>query len=84
MRWPHKFQVSAQHVGNAMGRHAGRQKGGRCRTRCESEDSLQERKCASDSTLVLKPKADVTRSPKHGYQWPHKKDMCPTKIKKIK
>ena len=27
-----------------------------------------------------RPRADVTRSPKQGYQWPHKKDLCPTKI----
>ena len=32
-----------------------------------------------ESTLALKPRADVTRSPKQGYQWPHKKDLCPTK-----
>ena len=37
-----------------------------------------------ESTLALKPRADVTRSPKQGYQWPHKKDMCPTKKKKKK
>ena len=24
-------------------------------------------------TLALKPRADITRSPKQGYQWPHKK-----------
>ena len=28
------------------------------------------------STLTLKPWADVTRSPKQGYQWPLKKDWC--------
>ena len=33
-------------------------------------------------TLALKPRGDVTRSPKQGYQWPHKKDLCPPKIKK--
>ena len=27
-----------------------------------------------ESTLALKPRADVTRSPKQGYQWPHEKD----------
>ena len=31
------------------------------------------------STLALKHRADVTRSPKQGYQWPHKKDLCPPK-----
>ena len=30
-------------------------------------------------TLALKPRGDVTRSPKQGYQWPHKKDFCPPK-----
>ena len=34
---------------------------------------------ARESTLALKPRADVTRSPKQGYQWPREKDMCPTK-----
>ena len=33
-------------------------------------------------TLALKPRDDVTRSLKQGYQWPHKKDLCPPKIKK--
>ena len=33
-------------------------------------------------TLVLKPRGDVTRGPKQGYQWPHKKDLCPSKLKK--
>ena len=43
----------------------------------------QARKRASEkSTLVLKHKADITRSPKQGYQWPLKKDSCPTKILK--
>ena len=26
------------------------------------------------STLTLKPRVDVTRSPKQGYQWPHEKE----------
>ena len=41
---------------------------------------MQVTKHASEgSTLVLKPRAGVTRSPKQGYQWPHKKDSCPPK-----
>ena len=32
---------------------------------------------AKESILALKPRADVTRSPKQGYQCPHKKDLCP-------
>ena len=37
------------------------------------------------STLALKPRADVTRSPKQGYQWPHNKDVCPPEnfLKKV-
>ena len=31
-------------------------------------------------TLALKPKGDVTRSPKQRYQWPHKKDLPPLKF----
>ena len=31
----------------------------------------------AEPTLALKPRGDVTRSPKQGYQWPHKKDSCP-------
>ena len=31
------------------------------------------------STQALKPRADIIRSPKQGYQWPHKKDLCPLK-----
>ena len=34
------------------------------------------------STLALKPRGDIARSPKQGYQWPHKKDLCPPKFKK--
>ena len=30
--------------------------------------------------LALKPSGDVTRSIKKGYQWPHKKDLCPPKM----
>ena len=33
-------------------------------------------------TVALEPRGDVTRSPKQGYQWLHKKDSCPPKIKK--
>ena len=48
---------------------------GRCHTK---EGSTQ----AKESTLALKPRANVTRSPKQGYQGPHKKDLCPSKFKK--
>ena len=35
------------------------------------QQNTQAREC----TLVLKPRAEVDRSPKQGYQWPHKKDL---------
>ena len=37
------------------------------------------------SVLALKPRVDVTKSPKQGYQWPHGKDLCPPNffIKKL-
>ena len=34
------------------------------------------------STLTLKPSSDVTRHPQQGYQWPHKRNSCPPKLKK--
>ena len=37
---------------------------------------MQARKLASEkSTLTLKPRAEVTRIPKQGYQWLHKKNF---------
>ena len=40
----------------------------------------QVRKHTSEgSTLALKPRADITRSPKQGYQWSHGKDLCSPK-----
>ena len=42
------------------------------------------RDASEKSTLALKPSADVTRSPKQGYQWPHKKNLCPPKFLKRK
>ena len=34
------------------------------------------------STLALKPRADITRSPKQGYQWPHKNDLSSKNLQK--
>ena len=34
------------------------------------------------STQMATSFKNATRSPKQGYQWPHKKDPCPPKIKK--
>ena len=35
-------------------------------------------------TLALKPRGDITRSPKQGYQWPHKRTCVQQKLKKKK
>ena len=34
--------------------------------------------------LALKPRVDITRSPKHWYHFPHKKDICPPQNLKTK
>ena len=46
----------------------------RCHTRGEFEDHTSEKACKKGSTLAFKPRTDVTKSPKQGYQWPHEKD----------
>ena len=43
---------------------------------------FESEKARKGSTLALKPMAYVTRSPKQGYQWPHQKDLGPSKLKK--
>ena len=46
-------------------------------------NSMQARECISEkSTLALKPRSDITRSPKQGYQWPHKRTYVLQKLKK--
>ena len=46
---------------------------------------MQVTKHASEgSSLALKPRADITKSPEIGYQWPHKKpDILQTVLKKL-
>ena len=51
----------------------------RCHTRGESEDHTSKKAC-KESTLALKPSADITRSPKQGYQWPYERHLCPPKF----
>ena len=51
----------------------------RCHTRGKSEDHTSEKTCKG-STLALKPRADVTRSPKTRVSVTHKKDLCSPKI----
>ena len=66
--------------GEVTGYHAGSQEVSKCHTRgniyhlhlCQVQIRLP--------TLALKPGGDIIRSPKQGYQWPDKKDLCPPKI----
>ena len=55
----------------------------RCRTRGESEDHTSE-KARKGSTLALKPRADVTRSPKQGISGPTKRTYVLKKFLKKK
>ena len=44
----------------------------RCHTKGESEESIGRQSLQMrGSTVAFKPRADVTRSPKQGFQWPH-------------
>ena len=65
-----------------LGCHADLHTVSRCHTRGESEDHTSKKAHKKGSTLTLKPRADVTRSPKQGYQWPNEKGLFPPKIKK--
>ena len=42
-------------------------------------ENVATKHASERSTLALKPRGDVTRSPKQGYQWPHEKNSCPPK-----
>ena len=53
-----------------LGCHADLYTVSRCHTRGESEDYISEEACKKGSILALKPRADITRSRKQGYQWP--------------
>ena len=73
-----------------LGCHAGNQEVGRCHTKGESQGACNLTRMPllswnkTEPTLALKPRGDITRSPKQGYQWPNKKDSCPPKIFKKK
>ena len=58
--------TSSEHVGNVTGCHAGYQEVIMCRTRGGSAGiACRQESVQAISTLTLKPRADVTRSPKH-------------------
>ena len=76
--WTHDLQVCKS---KRLGCHTDFYTVYQCHTIGESEDRTGE-KVQDRSTLALKPRADVTRSPKQGYQWPHEKDLCPPKFLK--
>ena len=50
---------------------------------CLSHTPLQ-RSNKAEPTLALKPRGDITRSPKQGYQWPQKWTCVQQKLKKKK
>ena len=62
--WTHDLQVCGS---KRLDCHADLYIVSRCCTRSESEDHTGEKACKG-STLALKPRADVTISPKQGYQ----------------
>ena len=77
-RQPHACswtRASAMLVHKVMDKTAGLKEVSRCHTRDESEKSVACKQTSEGSTLALKPRADVNRSPKEGYQWPHKNDF---------
>ena len=64
---------------------AGRQEVGKCSTRGESWGmyiTFASAKIANkaEPTLALKPRGDVTRNPKQGYQWPQKRTCVRQKL----
>ena len=63
------------HVGKVTGCYAGIIHQQRCRTRGESQEMYITHLPSANKakpTLALKPRGDIIRSPKQGYQWPHK------------
>ena len=67
----------------------GRQEVGKCSTRGESWGmyiTFASAKIANkaEPTLALKPRGDVTRNPKQGYQWPQKRTCVRQKLFKKK
>ena len=48
-----------------------------CHHLYEHNDVVCNQHLCSSHRLTLKPRTDVTKSPKQGYQWPHENDLCP-------
>ena len=71
---PVSFPVNAKNI-KMFCCHTGHQEVSRFCTRGESEKSndCKRKHTSKGSTLALIPRADVTTSPKQGYQWLHKK-----------
>ena len=68
---------------------AGHQEVGKCSTRGESWGmyvTFASAKIANkaEPTMALKPRGDVTRNPKQGYQWPQKRTCVRQKTLKKK
>ena len=67
--------------------HAGYQEVSRCHTKAVSEDSVANRWQSTqgrESTMCLKIRGDVTRSPSSSISGPRKKDSCPKYLKQTK
>ena len=66
-------QTSATVCGDRTGCDAGRQEVGTCNTRGGSQGmyniSPLQKANKAEPTLALKPRGDVPRNPKQGYQW---------------
>ena len=81
--------TSADACGEVTGCVPGRQEVGKCSTRDESWGmyiTFASAKIANkaEPTLALKPRGDVTRNPKQGYQWPQKRTCVRQKLLKKK
>ena len=77
--WEHEFESRQPHLCNSMwGQdwlHAGCQEVSKCSTRGESWGmyiTFASAMRIRQPTLALKPRGDITRNPKQGYQWPQK------------
>ena len=79
---PARPDISINEIGQDRLR-AGRQEVGKCSTRGGSQGmyiTFTSAMRIRQPTLALKPRGDVTRNPKQGYQWPQKRTCVRQKI----
>ena len=81
LKWVATINACTQVCGlKWLGCHAGCHEVSMYHAKGKSEESTAHRQWrmqARGSTLDLKPRADISRSPIERYQWPQKKDWCP-------